>query len=94
MRKKRKRVSRKKKAKVKQKLQKHSKLKLEISKATKISELVERYPALIDFFVEKQHFCTFCPMAAVESLGDFCKANGIDFRKLKKQMEDFLKKKA
>ncbi|MEM4318729.1 MAG: hypothetical protein QW244_00565 [Candidatus Pacearchaeota archaeon] len=64
-----------------------------IKREMKISELIKKCPELTDFFIERQHFCTFCPAAAAECLDDFCKANNIDFRKLKQEMLTFLKRK-
>jgi|GEM_PF-6527501 len=65
--------------------------KIEISKDIAINELLEKHPELIEFFIQRGHFCIGCPYAN-ETLEEFCLSHGISLKKFKKEIEEFLKK--
>jgi hybrid cluster-associated redox disulfide protein len=67
------------------------KRKIKINKEISINELLEKYPKLIEFFIQKGHFCIGCPYAN-ETLEEFCLSHGISFKKIKKEIEEFLEK--
>lgn len=72
---------------------KRTKSKINISKDTKISTLLEKYPELNEFFFKKGLFCFGCALSSIETLGMICEGYGMDWRKFKKEIEDFLNKK-
>jgi len=82
----------KKKGKGKTKGIRKGKKKVVIDKNMSINELLARYPSLVEFFMQKGHFCVGCPYAN-ETLEEFCLSNGINFKKLKKEIEEFIKNK-
>lgn len=67
--------------------------KIEISKKMTIKELIDRYPECLEFFIDKRHFCITCPLSSIETLEDFCKSSGVDYKNFEKELEEFLKKK-
>jgi hybrid cluster-associated redox disulfide protein len=83
--------SKKNKAREAKKQGKKEERKIEIGKDTTINELLEKHPELIEFFIQRGHFCIGCPYAN-ETLEEFCLSHGINFKKFKKEIEEFLKK--
>jgi len=65
--------------------------KIKIDKNISINRLISKYPKLLEFFMRKGHFCIGCPYAN-ETLEEFCLNHGISFKKLKKEILDFLEK--
>ena len=64
-----------------------------ITKGMKFSELMEKFPEVMDVLFEKGMHCVGCPFAMEESIGEGAEAHGISPDKLVKEMNDVLKKK-
>jgi len=64
-----------------------------ITKKTKFSELLEKYPEVSEILFEKGMSCIGCPMAQQETLEQGCLMHGMDADKLVKELNEKLKKK-
>jgi hybrid cluster-associated redox disulfide protein len=69
-------------------------MKKKITGKETFSMLLDKYPDITDFLVEKGMFCIWCQKAAEESIIEGAKAHGINPRKLVKEINERLNKKA
>jgi len=69
------------------------KKKKKINKDMKFGEVLEKYPETGEVFVEEGLYCISCPMAAMETIKDGCKAHGIDADKFVKKLNSKVNKK-
>ncbi len=63
-----------------------------IHKKMKFSEVIEKYPELIETLFEKGMQCFGCPVSAVETLEQGACAHGIDADELVKELNDKINK--
>lgn len=79
---------------MKNKITKKSKSKIslpsrEITKETKISEIVNSKPEAVEILFGAGMSCIGCPMAQQETLEEGCKAHGMSDKEIKKLVEKF-----
>ena len=63
-----------------------------ITKNMEFSEILKKYPELAEVFIEEGMHCIGCPMAGQETIGQGCKAHGINADKLIEKLNKKLKK--
>ena len=64
-----------------------------ITKKTKFSKIIEKYPELAEVLFSKGMHCIGCPMAMQETLGQGILAHGLDPDKIVKELIEKLGKK-
>ena len=55
---------------------------MNISKETKIGEIVEKYPEKINILLEVGMHCLGCPASQAETLEEACEVHGIDVEEI------------
>jgi len=63
----------------------------EITKNMSFREILEKYPELAEFFLEKGMHCIGCPMAMHETLEQGCLAHGLNPNDVVKKLNEKLK---
>jgi len=62
-------------------------MKTKITEKTKFSELLRKKPAAAEVLFEAGLYCIGCPAAAMETIGQGCKAHGMK----EKQIDELIK---
>jgi len=64
-----------------------------ITKKTRFSELLEKFPETMEIFMKEGMYCLGCPMSSLETIEEGCKVHGLDVNKIIKKLNKKLKKK-
>ncbi len=64
-----------------------------MKKKMSFSEIFEKYPKAVEFFLEKGMHCIGCPMAQMESLEEGALAHGLNADKLVEELNKKVEKK-
>jgi len=59
---------------------------MKVTSKTKISELVDKYPEVIEVFIKNGMHCFGCAAAAFETIEEGCQAHRLDIHKLLKEI--------
>ena len=70
-----------------------TKKKAKITASMSFTEIMDKYPQVIEILLEKGMHCIGCPMSMQENLGQGAKAHGLDPKELIKEINERLEEK-